>query len=90
MMKDNRGAGRFVTFAVGLGVGTVAALLFAPKAGEDLRDEIAEGATDRMNQARSAVRKIGKRTQAFVDQANNQINDAVEAGESAYNNAKKA
>jgi hypothetical protein len=35
------------------------------------------------------VKRIGKRAQAFVDQANEQIQDAVDAGEQAYNAAAK-
>jgi gas vesicle protein len=31
------------TFILGIGVGALAALLFAPKAGEELRDDIGPG-----------------------------------------------
>jgi gas vesicle protein len=89
-MTRDFGTGMFVTFALGLGVGAVAALLLAPKAGRDLRDDIAEGAADRLNQARRTARKIGKQAQTIVDETANQINDAVAAGEIAYNNAKNA
>lgn len=80
----------FVTFALGLGVGAVTALLLAPKAGRDLRDDIAEGAADRLNQAGRTARKIGKQAQTIVDETSVQINDAVAAGEIAYNTAKNA
>jgi gas vesicle protein len=89
-MTRDFGTGMFVTFALGLGVGAVAALLLAPKAGRDLRDDIAEGAADRLNQARRTARKIGKQAQTIVDETADQINDAVGAGEIAYNNAKNA
>ena len=89
-MKRDFGPGMFVTFALGLGVGAVTALLLAPKAGRDLRDEITEGATDRVNQARRTGRKIGKQAQTIVDETADQINDAVAAGELAYNQAKNA
>jgi gas vesicle protein len=76
-----------VTFLIGLGVGAVTALLLAPKAGDELRGDIADGVNDRVTQARNSVKKIGKRAQSFVDQAHEQIQDAVEAGEQAYNAA---
>jgi hypothetical protein len=58
--------------------------------GEKLREEIANGAADGLDQVRSAGRKIGKRTQALVDRASTEINDAMEAGENAYTNAKNS
>jgi gas vesicle protein len=78
-----------VTFLIGLGVGAVTALLLAPKAGDELRGNIADGFNDHVAQARNGVKKIGRRAQAFVDQAHGQIQDAVDAGEQAYNVAAK-
>jgi len=82
------GSTSVVTFLLGLGVGALTALLFAPKAGDELRGDIADGVNDRVNQARntvnSTVKKIGKRAQSVVDDANDRIQDAVEAGENAY------
>jgi gas vesicle protein len=78
------GSTSVVTFLLGLGVGAVTALLLAPKAGDELRGDIADGVNDHVNQARNTVRKIGRRAQSVVDNANDRIQDAVEAGESAY------
>jgi gas vesicle protein len=89
-MRRTIGLGLFVSFAIGLGVGAVAGLFFAPKSGEQLREAIAQGATDGLDQVRSAGKKIGKRAQVLVDQASSEVNAAVEAGENAYTNAKKA
>lgn len=89
-MKQNIGSGIFVGFAIGLGVGAIAGLFFAPKSGEQLRDEIARQATDGLHQVRSAGKKIGKQAQTLMDQANNEINNAVDAGQNAYTDAKNA
>jgi gas vesicle protein len=89
MMTRFDGPTTAVTFLLGLGVGAVTALLLAPKAGNELREDLADGVNDRVSQARNSVKKIGKRAQAFVDQANDQIQDAVDAGEHAYNAAAK-
>lgn len=87
MGRDN---GRsVVTFIVGAGIGAAAALLFAPKAGQQLRDEIVESASDRINQVRNNVTRVGRRAQRLVDQATEQIHEAATAGENAYNDAKR-
>jgi gas vesicle protein len=79
-----------LTFILGLGVGALTALLLAPKSGEELRGDIADGVNDRVNQVRNNAKKLGRRAQTFVKRANDQIQDAVEAGEQAYSAAKKA
>ena len=79
-----------LTFVLGVSVGAVAALLFAPKAGEELRGDIAEGVSDGVNQVRSTAKDLEKRAQKLVDLAKDQVHDAIEAGDNAYNQAKKA
>ena len=79
-----------LTFVVGAGVGAAAALLLAPKSGEQLRDDITEVVHDGVNQARATGKDLKRRAQTVVDAARDQVQDAVDAGESAYNHAKKA
>lgn len=73
-----------VTFLLGLGVGAITALLFAPKAGEELRGDIADGVNDQVKQARNTVNKIGRRAQSVLDSAHDRVQDAVDAGQNAY------
>ena len=89
-MRRTIGPGIFLSFAIGLTVGVVAGLFFASKSGEELREQIANGAADGLDQVRSGGKKIGKRLQVLVDRANTEINNAVEAGENAYTHAKNA
>jgi gas vesicle protein len=79
-----------LTFAVGAGIGAVVALLLAPKAGEELRDDIAEGVRDGVYQVRRAGRHFKRRAQRVVDAARDQVQDAIEAGDRAYSHAKNA
>lgn len=79
-----------LTFVVGAAVGAVAALLLARKSGEELRDDITESVTDGVNQARATGKDLKRRAQKVVDMARDQVQDAVDAGNSAYNHAKKA
>jgi len=84
--------GTILPFAVGLGVGAAVALLFAPKAGEQLRNDISEGVNDGVNQIRSTGKELRRRVQRLADTAQDQVNrvqDAIEAGENAYGQAAK-
>ena len=79
-------------FAVGLGVGAAVALLFAPKAGEDLRSDITAGVNDGVNQIRSTGKELKRKVQRLTDAAQDQVDrvqDAIEAGETAYSQASK-
>jgi gas vesicle protein len=84
--------GTVLPFAVGLGVGAAVALLFAPKAGEDLRSDITEGVNDGVNQIRSTGKELKRKVQRLADAAQDQVDrvqDAIEAGETAYSQASK-
>jgi gas vesicle protein len=87
MSRDNGRA--WVTFIVGAGVGAAAALLFAPKTGQQLRDEIGEGASDRINQARNKASRVGRRAQGLADRVTERVHEAAAAGENAFNTATK-
>jgi gas vesicle protein len=89
MTRDNW-PGTILTFVLGVSLGAVAALLFAPKAGEELRGDIAEGVSDGINQVRSTGKGLKQRAQKLADLAKDQVQDAIEAGDNAYNQAKKA
>lgn len=91
-MKRSGMPGTILPFAVGLGVGAAVALLFAPKAGEQLRNDISEGVNDGVNQIRSTGKELRRRVQRLADTAQDQVNrvqDAIEAGENAYGQAAK-
>ena len=89
-MTRSEGPGMIFTFILGAGVGAAAALLFAPKSGEDLRASIADGASDGVDQIRATGKQARQRAQKLVDMAKSQVEDAIEAGETAYNQARKA
>jgi gas vesicle protein len=51
-MTRSDAPGTIFTFILGIAVGAVAALLLAPKSGEDLRADIAEGVSEGADQVR--------------------------------------
>jgi len=89
MTRDHK-VGTILTFALGAGVGVVAGLLLAPKAGEELRDDIADGVSDGVNRVRGTGKDLRRRTQKIVALAQDHVQDAIEAGQDAYSQAKKA
>lgn len=89
-MNKKQIPGAIATFAVGAGIGVAVALLLAPKSGEELRGDIADGVNDGVNQVRSTGRDLKRRAQRAVDMAKDQVQDAMDAGDAAYNQAKKA
>jgi gas vesicle protein len=89
MVRDHK-VGTILTFILGAGVGAVAALLLAPKAGKELRDDIVEGVSDGVNQVRGTGKELKRRAQKFVAPAQEHVQDAMEAGQNAYTDAKQA
>ncbi|WP_195571694.1 YtxH domain-containing protein [Paenibacillus sp. 1001270B_150601_E10] len=61
------------SFLIGALVGTiaggVAALLFAPKPGRELRQDIAEGTKQATGKAQEVVKQVSERTVGFVESA---------------------
>ena len=89
MIRDHK-VETILTFVLGAGVGAVTVLLLAPKAGEELRDDIADGVSDGVNRVRSTGKDLKRRTQKIVALAQDHVQDAVEAGQEAYGQGKKA
>lgn len=77
-----------LAFVIGLGLGAVAALLFAPKAGKDLRKDLAEGMNDGMDQLRSRSQEWRKGASKLADTAQENVREAIEEGHKAYKQAK--
>jgi gas vesicle protein len=88
VMSRDSGAGSIMPFVLGVGIGAVAALLLAPKAGEDLRSDIVEGVNDGAEQISAGGKKLKRRLEKVLDQAHDRVNEAVEAGQQAYTEAK--
>ncbi len=77
-------------FALGAGAGAVVALLFAAKSGDELRGDIAHEISDEVDHVRHSGKNLKRRAHKTAELAQDQLQDAVEAGEEAYNRAKKA
>ena len=89
-MSQNNWSDKFTTFAVGLGVGALLALLFAPSSGEDTREYITGTVKQGLDGAAATGRRWTRRAQATVDDLKATVAGAVDAGEKAYRPARDA
>lgn len=89
MIKENT-PGTILAFLLGAAAGAAAALLFAPKAGEELRNDIADAVNNGAHQLSSKGKNLKRQAENLVDRAQNQLQEAIEAGENAYSRTKNA
>jgi gas vesicle protein len=88
---SDRSGNSFLWFLAGLGVGAVVGVLYAPKAGAELRQAIREKAEegrdfmrDRAREARAQASDWAERGRDYLNQQRDQFKSAYEAGRQAY------
>ena len=89
-MTQNKWSDRFTPFAVGVGIGALLALLFAPSSGKETRDYLTGTLKQGFDGAASTGKRWTRRAQVAVDGVKANVAGAVEAGERAYRSARDA
>ncbi len=89
-MAENVGA-KISYFIVGLGIGTLVGILFAPKSGEETRDFLTQKADEGREYAQKKARELRERAEDLIERSKEIINRekgslaaAVEAGKETY------
>jgi gas vesicle protein len=89
-MADNVGS-KVSYFLVGLGVGALMGVLFAPKSGEDTREYLSKRADDGRDFAQKKARELRDRADDLIERSKEvasrkreSISAAVEAGRDAF------
>ena len=89
-MADNVGS-KVSYFLVGLGVGALMGVLFAPKSGEDTRDYLSKRADDGRDFAQKKARELRDRADDLLERSKevasrkrDSLSAAVEAGRDAF------
>jgi gas vesicle protein len=77
-------------FAIGLGVGAILGMIWAPQSGEETRALLREKAQDGIDEAVAQGRKVARKAQRATDSAREFVNEAVDAGQSAYREARNS
>jgi len=93
-MGDNTGS-KFSYFLVGIGIGALIGILFAPKSGEETRELLTQKAEEGKEYAQRKARELKERAEDLLErgkqvagQQKDQIAAAVEAGREAYQREK--
>ncbi len=95
-MSDNAGS-KVSIFLVGLGIGALVGILFAPKSGEETREFLANKADEGREYAQKKARELRERAEDLIERSKEvvsrqkeAVSSAVEAGKEAYKRETKA
>src|SRR6202041_603842 len=96
-MGDNNAGSKASFFLVGLGIGAMVGLLFAPKSGEDTREYLTGKADEGRDYAQRKARELRERSEnllerrkEIMDRQKDAISTAVEAGKDTYKRESRA
>jgi len=95
-MSDNVGS-KVSFFLVGLGIGALIGILFAPKSGEETREYLSKKADEGREYAQRKARELRDRAEDLIERGKEAvsrqkeaISTAVEAGKETYKRETKA
>jgi gas vesicle protein len=77
-------------FAIGLGIGAIVGMMWALKSGEETRALLREKAQDGIDEAVAQGKRVARKAQRATENAKEFVNDAVDAGQSAYREARNS
>jgi gas vesicle protein len=93
-MSDNTGS-KISYFLVGIGIGALIGILFAPKSGEETREYLAKKADEGKDYAQKKAQELRERADDLLERGKQvasrqkeQIAAAVDAGREAYQREK--
>jgi gas vesicle protein len=72
------------TLCIGLGVGAALGILFAPKSGEETREDITDAVTDGVDEVRTRATKAARGARRVANETRERVGDAIDAGTDAY------
>ncbi len=88
-MAERDGNG-FLWFLAGLGVGAVVGVLYAPRAGDEMRDVLRSKAQEGAERARHHARRAREQASDWMDRGSDVINEQKDRVRSAYEASRQA
>jgi gas vesicle protein len=96
MMADDSAGSKVSVFMIGLGIGALVGLLFAPKSGEETRDYLSGKADEGRDYAQRKARELRERAEDLIERSKeimarqkDGLTAAVEAGKETYKRESK-
>jgi gas vesicle protein len=77
LVRRQRIVSALVFLALGLGIGAVMALLFAPTSGKKMRSELADSAEDTFEGGRDATNRTLERLQSSLDDLRERVEERI-------------
>jgi gas vesicle protein len=94
-MGENNAGSKVSFFLVGLGIGALVGILFAPKSGEETREYLTSKADEGRDFAQKKARELRERAEDLIERSKeimarqkDSLSSAVEAGKDAYQREK--
>jgi YtxH-like protein len=89
-ITENKWSNNFSIFAVGVGIGALAGLLFAPASGKRTRKYVIGSVKQSLDDAASTGKRWSRSAQETLVDVKANVVDVVEAGQKAYRTARDA
>jgi gas vesicle protein len=96
-MSDNNVGSKVSFFMVGLGIGALVGILFAPKSGEETREYLTSKADEGRDYAQKKARELRERAEDLIERSKEimarqkeSLSAAVDAGKETYKRESKA
>jgi len=90
-MSDNSAGSKVSFFLVGLGIGALVGILFAPKSGEETREFLSDKADEGREYAQRKARELRERAEDLIERSKeimsrqkDSITTAVDVGKETY------
>jgi gas vesicle protein len=94
-VSENNVGSKVSFFLVGLGIGALVGILFAPKSGEETREYLTSKADEGRDFAQKKARELRERAEDLIERSKeimarqkDSLSSAVEAGKDAYQREK--
>jgi gas vesicle protein len=76
-MDNNRSSNSMLAFVAGIGIGALVGILFAPRSGEETREQLMGGAMDAIDTVTSTGQRFAQNTRQAVTDTTEQLRQSV-------------
>lgn len=87
-MSDDTKSYGLAWFLAGLGVGALVGILYAPKSGREMREDLANSAREGTEYLRNRTRQAADDVGSLVDRGRDQVNEYVDRGRDAVDRGR--